>query len=85
MTLSEEQLEQLYRITVENRRDIEWIRNRLQQGNSVMDSLNQRLKMIESESAYLRGRIGAFLIFFAFAISLGLQGLNWIFSYFWRS
>ena len=42
MSLSEQQLDELYKITLENRTDIGWIRECLEKNNSAMVSLSKR-------------------------------------------
>ena len=82
MPLSEDQLEDLYKTTLENRKDIEWIRGCLEKNNGAMLSLTKRQSALESEQSILKGKLGSFILVLTFAATLLFNGSLFILSHF---
>ena len=82
MPLSEDQLEDLYKTTLENRKDIEWIRGCLEKNNGIMANLSKRQSALESEQSILKGKLGSFILVLTFAATLLFNGSLFIISQF---
>lgn len=82
MGLSEAQTEELYRTTLKNRTDIEWMRECLEKNNKTMVSLSKRQSVLESEHSLLKGKLGAFIIVLTLGATLFINGFVWISSHF---
>ena len=82
MALSEQQLEDLYKTTLENRKDIGWIRECLEKNNSAMINLSKRQSILESEHSVLKGKLGAFVMVLTLGATLFINGFVWISSHF---
>lgn len=82
MPLSEKQLEDLYKKTVETSINISWMRDQLQKGDATFLNLEGRIEQIELEHSLFKGKLGAFIIFFTFIITTMINGIGWIISHF---
>lgn len=83
MALSEEQLEELYKTTLENRTDIGWIRERLENGSDEMVRISRRQNGIEKENALLKGKLGAFVIVLSLSATILFNGVGLVLAKFW--
>ena len=83
MALSEQQLEELYKTTLENRTDIGWIRERLESGSDEMFLISRRQNGIERENALLKGKLGAFVIVLSLFATLMFNGIGLVLAKFW--
>ena len=84
MSLSDKQLEELHKDTITNRRDIKWIRERLEAGGDTMDDLYGKINRIEREQLLLKGKIGAFVLFLTLCATMAIQGIGWLLSYLFK-
>lgn len=82
MPLSEQQLEELYDTTLENRRDIGWIRECLEANNHAMIAINGRQNVLEKEHSILKGKLGAFVLVLTFGATVLINGFVWIGGHF---
>ena len=82
MPLSEDQLEDLYKTTLENRQDIGWIRKCLEKNDGIMANLTKRQSVLESEQSILKGKLGSFILVLTFAATLLFNGSLFIISQF---
>ena len=85
MPLSEKQLEELYKKTIENHRDIHWIREDLEKGGKTFTKHEKKINKIEGEQALLKGKIGAFVLFLTLCGTIMVHGIGWVVSHLWKS
>jgi len=83
MPLSEQQLEELYETTLENRTDIGWIRECLEKSGNKITRISQRQNGIEKENALLKGKLGAFVIVLSLIATLLFNGIGLVLAKFW--
>ena len=81
MPLSEKQLEELYKKTIENHRDIHWIREDLEKGGKLFTKHEKRIGKVEKEQSLLKGKIGAFILFLTLCGTIMIQGIGWVISH----
>lgn len=85
MPLSDKQLEELHEDTIINRRDIKWMRERLEKGSDTMTGICAKLSILEKEQALLKGKIGAFILFLTLCATMAIQGIGWLLSHLFSS
>lgn len=83
MGLSEQQLEELYKTTLENRTDIGWIRERLENSGDEIVRISRRQNGIEKENAILKGKLGAFVIVLSLSATILFNGIGLVLAKFW--
>ena len=83
MPLSEQQLEELYKTTLENRTDIGWIREHLESCDDEMTLISRRQNGIEKENALLKGKLGAFVIVLSLSATILFNGIGLVLAKFW--
>lgn len=83
MGLSEQQLEELYKTTLENRTDIGWIRERLENSGDEIVRISGRQNGIEKENAILKGKLGAFVIVLSLSATILFNGIGLVLAKFW--
>jgi len=89
MTLSDEQQERQYDDTLKTRRDLEWIRERLEKGDKRLDDCDERMDRsseklgdLESELKLLKGKLGLIVVILSVCFTAALHAVGWIISLF---
>jgi len=85
MPLSEEQLEDMYKKTLESSAILTLVREQLESGNKNLGEQEKRINKIEKEQSLLKGKIGAFIIFLTLCGTIIIQGFGWILAHLWTS
>ena len=81
MTLSEQQEEEMYRVTIRTAAIVEQTQERLEKGDRRLEDCTERLNELESEHSILKGRLGAFILGLTFIVSLLVNGVLWAWTH----
>jgi len=82
MSLSNEQLEEMHDKVIQDNTNIIWIRDQLEKGNKKFEEHDRRIDKIEREQSFLKGKIGAFVLFLTLCGTIMIQSVGWIVSRF---
>lgn len=82
MPLTEEQWTKLYDASIANATDIEWIRNTLEETTTNVNDCNGRLRNVEIEQGFTRGRLVRFSGSIAIICTIAVNGILWAFARF---
>jgi len=81
MPLSDKQLAELYKKTIENHRDIHWIREDLERGGIKFKEQDIKISKIAGEQAFIKGKLGAFVLFLTLCATIMVHGIAWLVSH----
>lgn len=81
MGLSEAQEEEMYKQTVAAAVDIRSVCERIEKGNKKLEEHAGRIRDLELEHAFWKGKLGAFVLGFTLFVSVLWQGILWIWSH----
>ena len=89
MTLSDEQVGEMYTKTIEAARDVTWLCKRLEKGDERldncddrMDKSHERLSALEAEQKLLKGKLGFVVVLLSVCFTAALHAIGWIVSHF---
>lgn len=82
MALTEEQWDKLYDLSVANSTHIEWIRKTLTENAVDMKDCDDRVRIVENDQAFIRGRMARFAGSIAIICAIAVNGILWVFNRF---
>ena len=85
MSLSTQQLEEMYKASIECSRDLSHICKQLDKGDEIFLGHGKRITKIEKEQSLLKGKLGAFVLFLTLCVTMIIHGIGWILSHLWSS
>jgi hypothetical protein len=77
MPLSEKQLEEMYDASLKCSLNLDSICKQLDKGGEKFEKHEGRLTQIEKEQSFLKGKIGAFILFLTLCATITIQGIGW--------
>ena len=83
MPLSDQQLEEMYRASLNCSANLTHICKQLDKGDKRFGKHGERITQIEKEQAFLKGKIGAFVLFLTLCATITIQGFGWIIAHLW--
>lgn len=83
MSLSEKQLEEMYKASLTCSTNLAHISQQLDQGGKTFGKHEERITHIEKEQAFLKGKIGAFVLFLTLCVTILLNGFGWTIAHLW--
>ena len=82
MALSEQQEEEMYRVTIQTAAIVAQTQERLEKGDKRLEDCTKGLHKLDKEHSLLKGRLGAFILGLTFIVSLFVNGILWALSHF---
>jgi hypothetical protein len=82
MVLTEEQGTKMYDISMANGTHIEWSRKNLTDNDAVMKDRDERLRAVEGNQAFMRGKMTRFVGGVAAVIAIGVNAVLWAVNHF---
>ena len=91
MALSKTQEEEMYKAAIKSKESIEWIRERLENGDKRLDGCDDRidktkekLSCLEGEWKLLKGKLSLFVLLLSGCFTAVLHAIGWILSHIWK-
>lgn len=78
--LSDEQWKDIYTISVENRKDISWIRRELEMNHVEIDDCQSRISDIEIQRSFVRGKIAFLAVSLTTVCTILINACLWAFT-----
>jgi hypothetical protein len=82
MVVTVEECQQLSKLVATCTTNMAWIKERLEKGDNIFEKYESRLRDLETEHSLLKSKLGAFVLGLTFFITLVLNSILWLFSYF---
>jgi hypothetical protein len=82
MVVTDEECQQLSKLVATCTTNMAWIKERLEKGDNIFEKYESRLRDLETEHSLLKSKLGAFVLGLTFFITLVLNSILWLFSYF---
>ena len=83
MALSEKQLEKMYNASLECSIKLDIITKELEGSNEKFKDHGKRIRVVENEQSFLKGKLGAFVLFLTLCATIIINGLGWFVTHFW--
>jgi sulfur transfer protein SufE len=80
--LSDEQWKDIYTITVENRKDISWMREELERNHTEIDDCQSHINDIEIQHSFVRGKIAFLAISLTTVCTILVNACLWLYSHY---
>lgn len=81
MVLTPEQWDEMYTLSVANGTHIEWIRKKLIDNDAIMIKRDERLRIVETEQAFMRGKMARFAGGVAAICAISVNAVVWLFGH----
>ena len=81
MPLSDEQLKEMYDASLNCSINLENIRKQLDKGDEKFEKHEKRIGQMEIEQSFLKGKIGAFILFLTLCATIAIQGIGWVLAH----
>ena len=85
MPLSEKQLEDMYKASLQCSTNLTHICKQLDKGGKTFGKHEERIMQVEKEQSLLKGKIGAFVFILTFCGTILVCGVGWLLSYLFSS
>ena len=77
MPLSDEQLVEMYKASLQCSINMDNICKQLEKGDEKFEEHRKRIGQIETEQSLLKSKIGAFILFLTLCATIAIQGIGW--------
>ena len=81
MPLSEKQLEDMYKASLQCSTNLTHICKQLDKGDKTFGKHEERITQVEKDQSLLKGKIGAFVLFLTLCVTIMVYGVGWLLSY----
>ena len=85
MSLSEQQLREMYNASLRCSINLDNISKQLDKGDGKFEKHEERLKLIEIEQTLLKSKLGAFILFLTLCATIAIQGIGWLLTHLFSS
>ena len=81
MVLSDDQWNELYTASIENRKDISWIRKEMDQHTIIIEDCRSRVVDLEINQGVQRGKVAFLAVSITTFLTLVSNGAFWLYSH----
>ena len=81
MVLSDDQWSELYTASIENRKDISWIRKEMDQHTIIIEDCRARVNDLEVNQGVQRGKVAFLAVTITTFLTLVSNGVFWLYSH----